>query len=241
MKCNHACSGTCGKCSQGRVHVRCQEKCGVPLICNHECQVACRQNCRPCNQNCSYHCGHSKCGRPCGVPCTPCKERCRRTCQHQSCKRNCGAICNVPPCTKHCDKKINKCGHPCVGLCGDPCPNLCRICDNEELTEILLGNEDKEDAIYIMLEDCKHIFECSDLDKWMGLDGNEIKAKVCPRCQTTIKRSQRYNEILKRNMQDLVNVKKRSFGTEKDNQDKQAVLLEKLKEMNENFMKYSCK
>ena len=35
LKCKHLCTGSCGKCQTGRVHVRCQAKCDRPLICGH--------------------------------------------------------------------------------------------------------------------------------------------------------------------------------------------------------------
>lgn len=202
----------------------------MPLLCNHECPIPCRQNCRPCQEKCNYHCGHTRCGKQCGEPCTTCKEPCRRKCQHQQCKRKCGQVCNVLPCKEKCDKQIKKCGHACVGYCGDPCPILCRICDEEELTETFLGNEDEEDAIYIMLEDCKHIFESSDLERWMELDGNEIKAKVCPRCKTTITKSTRFNNILKNTMTDLMRVKRKSYGYDRDNITNQNLLIKKVQQ-----------
>lgn len=231
LKCEHTCPGSCGTCHQGRMHVRCNQKCGVPLICNHECPIPCRQNCKPCNQKCTYNCGHSNCGKSCGETCTSCREPCLRGCKHQKCRKRCGEICNVPPCTRPCDKKLRKCGHRCVGFCGDPCPILCRICDHDELTETFLGNEDEEDAIYVMLVDCNHIFESTDLDRWMEMDGDEIKAKVCPKCKSTIKKSRRYNEILRSNMKDLANVKLRSYGTEQENRINRENLVRKLLEL----------
>lgn len=241
LKCKHICPGSCSTCHQGRLHVRCNEKCGVPLICNHECSIPCRQNCKPCNQKCTYNCGHSICGRSCGEICTPCKESCMRRCKHQKCERKCGEICNVSPCTRPCDKKLPKCGHRCVGFCGYPCPILCRICDNDELTETFLGNEDNEDAIYVMLIDCNHVFESTDLDRWMEMDGDEIKAKVCPKCKSTIKKSCRYNEILRNNMEDLAKVKKRSYGTENENRINRENLVRKLESLYEQHTKYLCK
>lgn len=37
----------------------------------------------------------------------------------------------------------------------------------DALTEIFLGGEDEEDALFIQLPDCKHIFAVSDLDKYL--------------------------------------------------------------------------
>ncbi|CAG9814752.1 unnamed protein product [Phaedon cochleariae] len=50
LQCEHKCGGTCGQCFQGRVHARCQERCGVPMVCNHECPIPCREACRPCEK-----------------------------------------------------------------------------------------------------------------------------------------------------------------------------------------------
>ncbi|KAG5867398.1 hypothetical protein JTB14_025229 [Gonioctena quinquepunctata] len=217
LKCNHICGGTCGGCSQGRIHQRCTEKCGVPLVCNHECPIPCREACKPCMKPCEYRCKHSKCKRKCGDPCTFCKEPCGRKCKHQNCKKKCGEPCNVPPCDKPCEKKL-KCGHPCVGFCGDRCPILCKNCNHEELTDVLLGNEDEENAIYVMLEDCMHTFESGDLERWLRMDENEIKAKVCPRCKTTIKTTSRYSNYIKRTMDDITKVKQKFYGYEKENE-----------------------
>ncbi|KAJ4436029.1 hypothetical protein ANN_18655 [Periplaneta americana] len=35
LECGHKCSGTCGKCFQGRVHKPCKEKCEATLLCGH--------------------------------------------------------------------------------------------------------------------------------------------------------------------------------------------------------------
>lgn len=228
LKCGHHCSGTCGDCLQGRFHVRCNEECGVPLICTHTCPIPCRQNCRPCQKQCLYNCGHSTCKKPCGVPCTPCGEPCNRKCSHQKCVKKCGDICSVGPCSERCTKKRKECDHPCIGFCGDICPKLCRICDKEKLTEIFFGTEEEEDAIFVMLENCDHIFESSGLDEWMNVDDGEIKAKVCPRCKTTITRSRRYNEILKKNMDDLANVKRMAIGNYYENKTKRIVLEDRI-------------
>ncbi|CAG9858900.1 unnamed protein product [Phyllotreta striolata] len=220
LECGHRCTGTCGACYQGRYHVRCQEKCGVILVCNHECGIPCREACRPCNKPCEYICKHSKCKKTCGNPCTMCKENCPRQCAHQKCKRKCGQLCDVPPCTKPCAKKI-KCGHPCVGFCGDPCPQLCRICDKEQLTETFFGTEADEDARFVLLEDCGHILESEGMEYWLkqgdsGYEDTIIKPIECPKCKTTIRKSSRYSDYVKENMQDLLKVKSSFYGTEEE-------------------------
>lgn len=37
LLCGDMCSGTCGKCKQGRLHVPCEEMCNKINPCNHTC------------------------------------------------------------------------------------------------------------------------------------------------------------------------------------------------------------
>ena len=73
------------------------------------------------------------------------QEHCGYQCQHRRCNTLCGEPCTVAPCSAPCDK-ILPCGHSCVGFCSDPCPPLCRSCDEEQLTTIMFGFEDDDDA-----------------------------------------------------------------------------------------------
>ena len=139
--------------------------------------------------------------------------------------------CDRPPCNEPCKEKL-PCGHSCVGLCGEQCPPLCRVCDYPELTEFCLsGNEEDDDARYaifllkllsdliissafrrfVYLPNCGHCIEVEGLDYWMGMDDekNEIQMKCCPRCKTIIYDCSRYGNIIKRNMRDIVQVKKK--------------------------------
>ncbi|CAH0548132.1 unnamed protein product [Brassicogethes aeneus] len=219
LKCDHKCLGSCGACYQGRIHAKCAEKCGVPLVCNHECTVPCRQACKPCQKKCIYRCPHSKCSRKCGEVCTPCAHRCDRKCKHQQCTKNCGEICSVPPCEEPCDKRL-KCGHPCVGFCGDPCPTLCRICDQEELTEILFGDEDEPDARFVQLKDCGHVLESEGLNRWFMKTDSEIQVKACPKCKSPVIKTLRFSDYLKQAMLDVEKVKSKVNGTKDDNETK---------------------
>lgn len=240
LKCGHTCSGGCGECLQGRIHQRCKEKCGNTLICNHECPIPCSQACKPCQKECNYKCPHNKCSRKCGDPCNSCKEPCKRECEHQKCEKRCGQICNIPPCYQYC-KELLQCHHPCVGFCGDPCPVLCRVCDHDELTEIFLGNEDEENARYIMLEDCKHIFESGDIEKWLQSSG-EIMAKFCPKCKTPIASTKRFSEYIKRSLIDITNIKKKSSGTFEENNLRRIEFLDEIEEIQAKAAKlYKCK
>ena len=52
--------------------------------------------------------------------------------------------------------------HPCIGVCGEQCLDICVICNPErldEIKEIFFGTEDEEDARFVKLADCGHIFE----------------------------------------------------------------------------------
>ena len=105
---------------------------------------------------------------------------------HHKCTKQCGEKCNRPPCDRPCQ-------HPCIGLCGEDCPSLCRICDKDEVTEVFFGTEDEDNAKFIQLKDCKHIFEVSGLDQWMETqsevqdgEGQSVMVKFVewPKCKT---------------------------------------------------------
>jgi hypothetical protein len=218
LKCGHLCSGSCGECWQGRVHKRCAENCGALLVCDHPCNFPCREACRPCKRICSYKCQHSVCRKSCGEVCTPCKEPCLRQCAHQWCTKFCGDVCNVPPCTEPCDKAL-KCGHPCIGFCGDPCPPKCLVCDREELLDVFFGTE-SEDARYVVLNDCGHIVENDGMEQWLEQNEWQISYKLCPKCKTAIKTTQRYSDYIKRAIKDVAQVKIKANGNPKEIREK---------------------
>lgn len=213
-KCQHQCRGTCGTCSLGRLHVKCNEKCERQLNCGHTCKFPCPDYCPPCSEPCRNYCYHSKCPKKCYEPCVPCREPCKWECEHYKCMAACGEMCTRPPCNRACEKRLKKCGHPCIGLCGEDCPTLCRICDKDQVTEIFFGTEDEEDARFIQLKDCAHVFEVSGLDHWMDSQktnpdqSNIIKFIECPKCKTPIRRSLRYGNVIKATINDMEKVKK---------------------------------
>ena len=212
LECGHKCEGTCSGCHQGRLHMQCMRKCKRILVCAHICNESCSEECPPCKKLCQNECEHSKCWRQCGESCTPCQERCEWKCQHKKCNMLCSEICDREPCNEPCPKLL-ECHHPCIGFCGEKCPSLCRVCNKDEVEEIFFGNEDEEDARFVELLDCKHVFESGGLDMWMGLDatGNEASAiniMQCPKCKTPIKKSKRYGNKIKRKMFDIETVKK---------------------------------
>ncbi len=211
LNCSHNCQGSCGQCYKGRLHIRCMEKCDRILRCGHECKFPCTPNCPPCDEMCTNYCFHGGCSKKCYEPCVPCREPCKWECKHHKCTENCGEQCNKPPCNEPC-LEIKQCGHPCIGLCGEDCPSLCRICDKDEMTEIFFGTEDEDDARFIQLIDCQHIFERSGLDHWMKQKNNEgVGFKECPKCKTPIRRSLRYGNIVKSALLKMEELKKENI------------------------------
>lgn len=214
LDCGHPCPGSCHSCFEGRFHERCQQPCKRLLICSHKCQEPCTGECPPCQRTCQNRCVHSECKKKCGELCTPCVEPCTWRCRHYQCTRLCCEPCNRPPCYVPCTKLL-ACGHPCIGLCGEPCPKKCRVCHQEEVTQIFFGSEDEPDARFVQLEDCSHIFEVQALDRYMNEQGDEvaIKLKVCPICQVPIRKNLRYGTSLKQCLEEIEVVKEKILGS----------------------------
>lgn len=214
LDCGHPCPGSCHSCFEGRFHERCQQPCKRLLICSHQCQEPCTGECPPCQRPCQNRCVHSQCKKKCGELCTPCMEPCIWRCRHYQCTRLCSEPCNRPPCYVPCTNLL-ACGHPCIGLCGEPCPKKCRVCHQEEVTQIFFGSEDEPDARFVQLEDCSHIFEVQALDRYMNEQGDEvaIKLKVCPICQVPIRKNLRYGTSLKQCLEEIEVVKEKILGS----------------------------
>ena len=226
LECGDRCSGTCGKCQRGRLHVKCLAKCDRDLVCGHSCKYPCASICPPCEEKCGNYCSHSKCQKKCYEPCVPCMEPCKWQCPHFQCTKPCGQVCNRPPCNFPCQKTL-PCGHQCIGLCGEKCPAKCRICNKEEVCEIFFGNEDEKDALFIELQDCGHIFEVKALDNWIKTDtsssgssssseSTQVQFKACPKCKTSIRKSLRYGNIIKEALSDVEAIKKKQAETSGD-------------------------
>ncbi|NXU15883.1 ZNFX1 protein, partial [Pardalotus punctatus] len=211
LACGHVCSGSCHTCFGGRFHKACNRPCKRFLICSHKCQQPCTAECPPCQKECQNYCIHSKCKKKCWESCVPCAEPCEWQCQHYQCTSLCSEPCNRPRCNVPCPK-ILPCGHPCVGLCGEPCPKKCLVCDHEELTQIFFGFEDDPDARFVQLEDCGHVFESQGLDHYMDEDDDAVKLKVCPMCQTPIRKNLRYGSSVKRQVEEIERVKQKIQG-----------------------------
>ncbi|WAR28363.1 ZNFX1-like protein [Mya arenaria] len=215
LKCEHRCSGTCGSCLRGRFHNQCSVDCKRILVCGHQCKSAC-DDCPPCSRRCENRCPHSYCDNLCGFPCKPCIEPCLWKCKHYKCTNLCSEPCNRPPCNEPCQKLL-KCKHPCIGLCGEPCPKQCRICDEQEVTEILFGSEDEPDSRFVCLNDCGHIIEHKALDKYMMMtnDSNIINFKGCPKCKTPIRKCVRYGSDINECIRNIELVKQQYIGDKK--------------------------
>lgn len=211
LECGHICSGSCGTCFEGRFHKPCNSPCKRILVCSHQCQQPCTTECPPCQLACQNRCVHSKCTKACGESCSPCAEPCEWRCQHYQCTSLCSEPCNRPRCNVPCAKRL-RCGHPCAGFCGEPCPKKCLVCDHEELTQIFFGFEEDPGARFVQLEDCGHVFESQGLDHYMDEDDDVIKLKVCPMCQTPIRRNLRYGTIVKRRLDEIEKVKEKIQG-----------------------------
>ncbi|XP_054753251.2 NFX1-type zinc finger-containing protein 1-like [Lytechinus pictus] len=235
LACGHQCSGTCGKCRRGRLHVVCQQPCGRTLVCGHSCESNCAAQCPPCTKQCQNRCQHSECRKLCGEACIPCKESCLWRCPHVSCGMLCGDPCNRKPCDKPCNKNL-PCGHPCIGMCGERCPTKCRVCDRQEVTEIFFGSEDEEDARFVQLEDCGHVIEVESLDHFMSMtqessDDVTIQLKGCPKCKTPIRKNLRYGNTIKQTLRDVENVKTKMRGSEVEIESKMKELTDKLSQL----------
>ena len=219
LDCEHTCTGTCGKCNQGRLHVPCKNHCGRILVCGHVCSVKCSQTCPPCKKQCPVSCSHGKCGHICGKPCISCAEPCEWSCEHYRCTKRCGEICDRPPCNEPCKKKLS-CGHPCIGLCKEICPKVCRVCKpNHKDFEVFFGSEDEKDARFIQLKDCGHLIEYTALDQYMEQKSDEaIGFKKCPKCTLVMSNPPlRYCNSIKMLKQDMNRIKSHSNTYSKEN------------------------
>ena len=136
------------------------------------------------------------CKQKCGNPCRGLASY-GRECPHY----NDSEIYTEPNKGLKCDKPCHEhlsCGHRCIGICGDICPQVCRICSTD--ADGLTSNGDQE-ALFIELVDCGHVFEVGRLDSLIAesridCDDYEIKQKQCPECGTLILHSLRYQEIV---------------------------------------------
>ncbi|RNA18389.1 NFX1-type zinc finger-containing 1 [Brachionus plicatilis] len=224
LDCGHKCNGSCGSCLGGLLHQSCVQKCDRMLFCGHKCSVPCSKQCEPCKEICQNECYHSKCKQICSEPCADCKEKCKISCRHSICTRLCHELCDRKPCNEPCGKKL-KCKHDCIGLCGEKCPPLCRICHQNQVSEIFFGDEDEPDARFIYLEECSHVVEVSGMDEWINTrysdennnSSNSIQLPQCPKCKTSIRKSKRYANVIKTQLKAINEIKLKHFGDKTEN------------------------
>ncbi|KAK4872928.1 hypothetical protein RN001_014957 [Aquatica leii] len=231
LSCTHVCSGTCGECSQGRIHKACSEKCGTVLVCGHICPINCSNACRPCEILCTFKCRHSESKKQCWESCTKCTEKCLRKCPHIECLALCGDTCTVPPCNEPCPKKLS-CGHSCIGFCGDPCPTLCRVCNLEELAQLDSWDED-EDARFVVLDECSHVIESSYMEAWLQQNLDFMGPKRCPSCNTILQSTQRYSDQIKKALFNISMVRRKlkNYGSHSEIEIRRTDLLIKVNEL----------
>lgn len=128
--CGHSRSISCGSDIDA---IRCPIKCGIALLCGHNCPDIChiaghdnlKHICQlPCSRT-RLSCNHP-CPKPCHERCGDCMISVRKT-------LNCGHIVSVPcsqdiseyQCTEICGKPLI-CGHNCKSKCGEVCDIECK-------------------------------------------------------------------------------------------------------------------
>jgi hypothetical protein len=129
-----------------------------------------------------------------------------------------------------------------LGICGEKCPRLCRICNKDQVTEILFGDEDEPDARFVYLEDCKHIIELKAMDNWIKMtyeaenskEKRSIQLPKCPKCKTTIRNSIRYSNCIKRQLNLIEAIKSKQFGDPKENKSFESDILKEIDSFKEN-------
>ena len=90
------------------------------------------------------------------------------------------------------------------------------MCHKDEVTEIFFGTEEDENARFVELADCGHLFEVKMMDQWMDQaqersDGKavDVQLKRCPKCSTPIRTSLRYGNIIKKILADFELIKRK--------------------------------
>lgn len=191
--------------------------CSTFLYCGQKCQTPCtnRNACKPCRIKCQNKCTHSTCPNKCSDLCIQCQEPCQYQFAHFKCIKKCQEQWDREPCDKPCPKRL-KCGHACIGYCGEPCPELCLICDNKEL--IFLGHKEDEGARFVKLSESNQVIESKGMAKWIKnfeakcRHSNEIQLPRCPKCNTTIRKSQRFSKFYKDQLALIEIIKEKTYA-----------------------------
>ena len=201
LPCGHYCRGSCRSCIYGSEHMECKHTCGKLLVCGHLCEQYCHglMTCPPCGKKCPNRCPHKECSHPCGEPCPPCEQTCVWRCSHKQCDLKCSQPCTREVCEKRCAQKL-ECGHQCLGGCGEPCPRVCRRCNKKnQIFQNNFGAEENPNSLFILLEDCGHIFESSGFEtEWIvkkyggRISSASVSFLICPNCSLPIRCNVRY-------------------------------------------------
>ena len=205
LPCGHYCLGSCTSCIYGNEHESCKRTCDRSLICGHKCEELCHEGmCAPCTKMCENRCPHKACYHPCGTPCPPCLQKCVWSCRHIKCSLPCSEPCKRPPCEHPCTQKL-RCGHQCIGVCGEPCPNVCRKCNRKN--SIFKNNGKDRDSRFLLLEDCKHVFEMKSFEANCNISkarpGDSVTLPVCPLCQVPIRNNRHFASSIKTLLQGI--------------------------------------
>ncbi|KAF8770165.1 NFX1-type zinc finger-containing protein 1 [Argiope bruennichi] len=239
----------CGHTIQVPCHLRenttpCTAACDKLLPCGHQCNKQCAESCA---KECfvkmsvkSFVCGHevniacSGCNDPellmmkCKEPCRaelPCGHKCKEA-VHLA-KNLAKSIVFIKTCPK-----ILKCKHPCIGICGETCPTECRICDKEKVQEAYFECEIKADALFVCLEDCRHIFEINWFRQWMAIntqETNEIRLRSCPKCNTVIRKPLHFERNTESCFENIEKIKNAVSGNQDYSRNFKELLRQRIK------------
>jgi hypothetical protein len=189
LECGHVCKSRCGDCFSSQLHAPCEIRVERELFCGHRSTAKCsEQFTKPCERSYELRCGHMIKRVKCMDTITigECFKPCKNSCAHSKCTRKCHEECDKQACDRDCEITL-RCGHKCAGLCGEVCPRLCKICNRDRLNVLLSSFKDKiqrsvnlelRNARFIYLPTCKHIIECSLLDKWIEQNFKDSKEVI---------------------------------------------------------------
>ena len=226
LDCGHQCNKLCGECFSGRVHQKCDQIISREMPCGHMSSIECWRRFEPCFKGTLKRCNHKIFEQSCYLPRSICKNTCINSCDHFKCNNACSDLCDHPPCNEPCNKFL-KCGHKCIGICGEPCPRLCRTCDRTKVTKIYFGNERSEKAKFVLLFDCKHLFESTGLDNWIKKHTLN-STPVCPKCKTPICSTLRYLNLVKQQYTKIDELKTIEYGNYEENMTEQLNFLNEI-------------
>jgi hypothetical protein len=88
------------------------------------------------------------------------------------------------------------------------------------VSESFFGTEHKQDARFVLLEDCEHIFEVTGMDELIRsryIENNEIQMPECPKCKTPIRVNFRYSNCIKKQLNAIEMIKSKQIGDKNGN------------------------